>query len=229
MTRVSGVLGQKLGYDNQDAQMDNNVEVLQETHDMIQELQENPAIIVQNVQTSAAAEPSVPQENEMSVDPIPQASGSLPYAEVQLMAQQTLQQNQNLNFSTSTMESEVGKFFVSPLPTPSVLPSPPPLTNKTTSKLPNIPDLFDSLDTFVTKEGPSKANAEATAPAKPSKVEKMAARALGVSTKTHKIACVLAKWTIDVHAPGLVLDPSLFEDPTVFDSDPSSDSGDSTP
>jgi len=155
----------------QDAEMDNNEEVLQETHDMIQEVQENPAIIVQNIQTSAAAEPSLPQENEMSVDPIPQASRSLPSAEIQLLAQQT-PQNQNLNFSTSTMESEDGNFLVSPLPTPSILPSPPPLTNKNTSKLPNIPDLFDSLDTFVTKDGPSKANVEASAPAKPSKAEK---------------------------------------------------------
>ena len=57
----------------------------------------------------------------------------------------------------------------------------------------------------------------------------MAARALRVYTKTHKIACVLAKWTIDVHAPGLVLDPPVFEDPSVFDFEPSSDSGDSTP
>ena len=45
----------------QDAQLHNNEEVLQETHEMIQEIEENPAIIVQNVQTSAAAEPSFPQ------------------------------------------------------------------------------------------------------------------------------------------------------------------------
>jgi hypothetical protein len=215
----------------QDAQLDNNEEVLQETQEMIQELQENPAIIVQNVQTNATAEPNLPQDNAMSVDPIPQASGSLPSAEVQLMAQQT-PQNQNLNFSTSTMESEVGKFFVSPLPTPNVAPSPPPVTNKNTSKLPNIPDLFESLDTFVTKDGPSKEKVEASAPApsaKPSRAEKMAARALRVSTKTHKIACVLAKWTVDVQAPGLAMDPPVFEDPSVFDSEPSSDSGDSTP
>ncbi|XP_039683064.1 uncharacterized protein [Medicago truncatula] len=182
----------------QDAQPENNEEVLQEAHEMIQELQENPAITVQNVQTNASAEPSLPQENEMSVDPIPQASGSLPSDEVHLMAQQT-PQNQNLNFSTSTMESEVGKFFVSPLLTPN---------------------------------GPSKDKVETSAPApstKISKAEKMAARALRVSTKTHKIACVLAKWTIDVHAPGLALDPPIFEDPSVFDSEPSSDSGDSTP
>jgi hypothetical protein len=183
------------------------------------------------VQTNATAEPNLPQDNAMSVDPIPQASGSLPSAEVQLMAQQT-PQNQNLNFSTSTMESEVGKFFVSPLPTPNVAPSPPPVTNKNTSKLPNIPDLFESLDTFVTKDGPSKEKVEASAPApsaKPSRAEKMAARALRVSTKTHKIACVLAKWTVDVQAPGLAMDPPIFEDPSVFDSEPSSDSGDSTP
>ena len=216
----------------QDAQLDNTEEVFQETHEMTQEIQENPAVIVQNVQTSAAAEPSFPQVNEISADPIPQASGSLPSVEVLLMAQQTPQQNQNLNFSTSTMESEAGKFLVSPLPTPSVLPSPPHVTNKNTGKLPNFPDLFESLDTFVTKEGPPKENVEASAPAtsaKPSRAEKLASRALRVSTKTHKIACVLADWTVKVHAPGLALTPPVFEDPSVFDSEPSSDSGDSTP
>jgi len=152
---------------------------------MVQDIQENPAIIVQNVQTSVSAEPSFLQVNEMSADPIPQASGSLPSAEVQLMAQQTPQQNPNLNYSTSTMESEVGNFLVSPLLTPSVLPSPPLITNKNTGKLPNIPDLFESLDTFITKEGPSKEKVEASAPAtstKPSRAEKLASRALRVST-----------------------------------------------
>ena len=158
---------------------------------MIQELQENPTIIVQNVQTSAAAEPSLPQENEMSVDPIPQASGSLPSAEVQLLAKQT-PQNQNLNFSTSTIESEVGKFLVSPLPTPSVLPSPSLLTNKNTIKLPNIPDLFDSLDTFVTKEGPSKANVEASAPPNHQKLKKWLSGLLGSPPRLiRSSACLL--------------------------------------
>jgi len=46
-------------------------------------------------------------------------------------------------------------------------------------------------------------------------------QALWVSTKTHKISCMLAKWTIDVHAPGLAIDPPIFEDPSVFDSEPS--------
>jgi len=130
------------------------------------------------------------------------------------------------------MESEVGNFLVSPSPTPSVLPSPPPITNKNTGKLPNIPDLFESLDTFVTKEGPFKEKVEASAPAtstKPSRAEKLASRALRVSTKTHKIACVLAEWTVKVHAPGLAIHPPVFEDPSVFDSKPSSDSRDSTP
>jgi len=204
----------------QDTQLENNEEVFQE---LVQDIQENLEIIVQNVQTNVAVEPNFPRENEMSADPIPQASGSLPSAEVQLMAHLTPEQNRNLNFSTSTMESEVEKFLISPLPTPSVLPSPPPITNKNTGKLPNIPDLFDSLDTFGTKEGPSKTNVEAFASAKPSRAEKMATRALRVYTKIHKIACVLAKWTINVHALGLVLDPPVFEDPT------SSDSRDFTP
>lgn len=111
------------------------------------------------------------------------------------------------------MESEVGKFFVYPLPTPTVLPSPPPFTNKNTSKLPNIPYLFDSLDTFVTKEATSKEKVEVSAhapSAKPSRAEKMVVRALRVSTKTHKNACVLAKWTIVVHVPGLAIHPPVF-------------------
>ena len=48
-----------------------------------------------NLITSAAAEPSFPQMNEMSADPIPQASRSLPSVDVLLMAQQTPQQNHN--------------------------------------------------------------------------------------------------------------------------------------
>ena len=54
-------------------------------------------------------------------------------------------------------------------------------------------------------------------------------RALRVATKTHKIVCVLANWTKDVHAPGLAVDKPVFYDPTVFESEPSSDYGDSTP
>ena len=52
---------------------------------------------------------------------------------------------------------------------------------------------------------------------------------LRVATRTHKIVCVLANWTKDVHAPGLAVDKPVFDDPTVFESEPSSDSGDSTP
>jgi len=57
----------------------------------------------------------------------------------------------------------------------------------------------------------------------------MATRVLRVSTKTHKIAYVLGQWTRDVHAPGLAIAPPIFDDPIVFESEPSSDSGDSTP
>jgi len=57
----------------------------------------------------------------------------------------------------------------------------------------------------------------------------MASWALRVSTKTHKIACVLADWTVKVHAPGLAIQPPVFDDPSIFDSEPSSGSGDSTP
>ena len=89
--------------------------------------------------------------------------------------------------------------------------------------------LFDSLNTFVTTNKEKAEASGAAAPAKPSRAEKLASRALRVSTKTHKIACVLADWTIKVHAPGLAIPPPVFEDPTVFDSEPSSDSGDSTP
>jgi len=60
--------------------------------------------------------------------------------------------------------------------------------------------LFDSLNTFITT---NKEKVEKSGQAKkPSRAEKMAARALRVSTKTHKIVCVLAEWTRDVHAPG---------------------------
>jgi len=123
----------------------------------------------------------------------------------------------------------VSKFFVSSLPTPSTIPSsiPPPPQIKTTQNLPNMSALFDSLNTFVTT---NKEKAESSQKAKnPSKAEKMVARALRVSTETHKIACVLAQWTIDVHAPGLAIAPPVFDDPTIFEFEPSSDYGDSTP
>jgi len=111
-----------------------------------------------------------------------------------------------------------------------VLPSPPPVTNKNTGKLPNIPDLFESLDTFVTKEGPYKEKVSTPATStKPSRAEKLASRALRVSTKTHKIACMLSEWTVKVHAPRLAIPSLVFEDPSVFYSEPSSDSWDSTP
>jgi len=216
----------------QDAQLEINDEVFQQTHGMVQDTQENLEIIVQNVQMNAHVETSFPHVVQLSVDLAPQASGFLPSIEFQLMAQQTPQQTPNPNFSTSTMESQTGKFLISPLPTPTALHSPPPTTKKkNTSKLPNI-SLFDSLDTFVTKEGPSKEKVEDSAPArstKPSRAEKLNFRGFSISTKTHKIACMLAKWTNEVHAPGLVVDPLFFYDPTVFDSKPSSESGDSTP
>jgi len=100
---------------------------------------------------------------------------------------------------------------------------------KTTNKLSNISALFDSVNTFVTANKKKVEASGAAAPAKPSRAEKIASRALRVSTKTHKIACVLVDWTVKVHAPGLASPPPVFEDPTVFDSEPSSDSRDSTP
>jgi hypothetical protein len=89
--------------------------------------------------------------------------------------------------------------------------------------------LFDSLNTFVTANREKSEPSHAAEPAKPSKAEKLAVRALRVSTKTHKIVCALADWTKNVHAPGLAIDPPIFDDPSVFESEPSSDSGDSTP
>ena len=89
--------------------------------------------------------------------------------------------------------------------------------------------LFDSLNTFVTANKEKVEASGAAALAKPSRAEKMAARALRVATKTHKIVCVLANWTKDVHAPGLAVDKPVFDDPTIFESEPSSDFGDSTP
>ena len=147
------------------------------------------------------------------------------------------QPNQNVNFSSSTMGSVAGasNFLVSNLPTPNTIPSytpPPPMRTTTTSKLPNIAALFESLNTFVTANK-EKAEASGAAPpapsSKPSRAEKLASRALRVSTKTHKIVCALADWTVKVHAPGLAIDPPVFDDPSVFESEPSSDSGDSTP
>jgi len=123
----------------------------------------------------------------------------------------------------------INKYFVSSLPTRSIIPSstPPPPQIRTTQNLPNMSALFDSLNTFVTaNKEKAKSSDKAT---EHSKAEKMAARALRVSTKTHKIACVLAQWTKDVHAPGLAIEPPVFDDPTVFEFEPSSDFGDSTP
>ena len=190
-----------------------------------------PVMANQNVQMfddmNASNEPL--QGSQLSADPVPLASGSLPSVEVQLMAQT----GQNVNLSSSTMGSVAGasNFLVSDLPTPKTIPSytPPPPPMKTTNKLPNMAALFDSLNTFVTANKEKAEASGAAAPAKPSRAEKLASRALRVSTKTHKIACVLADWTIKVHAPGLAIPPPVFEDPTVFDSEPSSDSGDSTP
>jgi len=34
---------------------------------------------------------------------------------------------------------------------------------------------------------------------------------------------------MEVHAPGLVVAPPVFDDPSIFESEPSSDYGDSTP
>ena len=194
--------------------------------------QNDQPTIAQNVQDTTNPPENVPNEQieHLSADLNPLASGSLPSAEVQLLAQK----NQNVNVSTLTMGSTAGinKYLVSPLPTPNIVPlSPPPIT-KTNKKLPDIPDLFESLDTFVSSEGPSKEKAQASAaapPAKPSRAEKLASRALRVSTKTHKIACVLANWTVKVHAPCLAIPPHVFYDPSIFESEPSSDSGDSTP
>ncbi|KEH38062.1 hypothetical protein MTR_2g460520 [Medicago truncatula] len=63
--------------------------------------------------------------------------------------------------------------------------------------------LFGSLNTFVTANKEKVDASGDAAPAKPSKAEKMAARALRVATKTHKIVCALSNWTRDVHAPSL--------------------------
>ena len=200
-----------------------------------QDVEDIPSMTNQNVQMfddqNASNEPLPAQGSQLSADPMPLASGSLPSEEVQLMAQT----GQNVNLSSSTMGSVAGasNFLVSKLPTPDTIPSytppPPPMKTTTTSKLPNMTALFDSLNTFVTANKEKSDASGDAAPAKSSKAEKMAAMALRVATKTHKIVCVLANWTMDVHAPGLAVDKPVFDDSTVFESEPSSDSGDSTP
>jgi len=176
-----------------------------------QDAEENQLFSDQNIDQNASNEPV------MSADPVPLASRSLPFEEVQLMAQTT----QNVNISSSTMGSITGasNFLVSDFPTPNTIPlntlPPPPI--KTTDKLPNMSALFDSLNTFVTAIKEKVEASGAAAPAKPSKAEKIASRELRVSIKTHKIACVLTYWTFKVHAPGLAIPPPVFEDPTVFD------------
>jgi len=165
----------------------------------------------------------------MSAYPVPLASGSLPSEEVQLMAQLA----QHVNLFSSTMGSVAGgsNFLVSYLPTPNTIPSftPPPPPMKAKNKLPNMSSLFDSLNTFVTANKEKAEASGAAAPAKPSRAEKLASRALRVSTKTQNIACVLADWTFKVHAPGLAIPPPVFDDQSIFDAEPSSDSGDFTP
>jgi len=230
------------GENFQDAQEESEhiqeVNTLQETATLDQNVDQN---VIEDVAQNVPTEPV----EQLSVDPNPLVSRSLLYEEIQVLAQpgqnvqndqnvqsaQNLDQCQFVNLSTSTMGSTAGisKFFVSSFPTPITIPSstPPPPQIKTTQNLPNMSALFDSLNTFVTsnKEKTESSNKDK----KPSKAEKMAARALRVSTKTHKIADVIAQWTRDVHAPGLAIAPPIFDDPTIFESEPSSDSGDSTP
>jgi len=194
----------------------------------VQDAENVQVLADQNVDQNASNEPLLSQD-QLSTDPIPMDFRSLPSMEVQHMAQTV----QNVNMSSSTMGPVAGasNFLISPLPTPNTIHSstPPPPPIKTTNKLPKMSALFYSLNTFVTT---NKEKAEASGvvpPAKPSRVEKLAYRALKVSTKTHKIACVLANWTVNVHAPGLAIPPPIFDDPTVFDSEPYSDYRDSTP
>ncbi|KEH17115.1 hypothetical protein MTR_0043s0140 [Medicago truncatula] len=171
------------------------------------------------------------QGGQLSADPAPLASGSLPSIEVQLMAQTA----QNVNLSSSTMGSVVGasNFLVSDLPTPNTIPSytpqPPQIKTTTTSKLPNMSAFFDSLNTFVIANIEKVEPSGVAPPAKTSRAEKRASKALRVSAKTHKIVCALADWTVKVHAPGLAISPPIFDDPSLFEAEPSSDSGDSTP
>jgi len=124
----------------------------------------------------------------MLADPVSLASGSLPSEEVQLMAQT----GQNVNLSSSTMGSVAGasNFLVSDLPTPNTIPSytppPPPMKTTTKSKLPNMTALFDSLNTFVTANKEKAEVSGAAAPAKPSRAEKIASRALNVTPRFPK-------------------------------------------
>lgn len=217
----------------EDVNTDFNNEVFQDGQGTTQHVQEPAAVqnvevskdqnveipaedipVSQNVQVSAdlnaSNEPLPAQGSQLSADPTPLASRSLPSVEVQLMAQP----DQNVNISSSTMGSVAGasNFLVSNLPTPNTIPSstppPPPIKTTTTSKLSNMAALFDSLNTFVTanKEKVEASNVAPSAPpAKPSRAEKLASRALRVSTKTHKIVCSLADWTVKVHAPGLAI------------------------
>jgi len=131
--------------------------------------------------------PTKPVE-QLSADPNPLASGSLPSEEVQLLVQpgqnvqldQKVQSAQNMehaqfvNLTTSTMgfTASIRKYLVSSLPTPNTIPSstPPPPQIKTTHNLPNMSALFDSLNTFVTA---NKEKAETSVQAKkPSRAEK---------------------------------------------------------
>jgi len=100
-------------------------------------------------------------------------------------------------------------FLISPLPTPNTIPNsiPPPPRYQ-------VYLTFLSLNTIVIEGGPSNKEKDeasgAALPGKPSRAEKLASRALRVSTKTHKMVCVLAKWTVEVHASGLAIPPSVF-------------------
>ena len=137
----------------EDVNTDFNNEVFQDGQDTTQHVQE-PAVgqnvevseaqnveipaedvpVSQNDQVSvglnASNEPLLAQGSQLSADLVPMASGSLPSAEVQLMAQT----GQNVNLSSSTMGSVAGtsNFLVSNLPTPDTIPSytpPPPLAS----------------------------------------------------------------------------------------------------
>ncbi|KEH17462.1 hypothetical protein MTR_0014s0490 [Medicago truncatula] len=225
-----------LEQENVEAHPDFDLNIEDTTNDLYEELFQD-----------AQGENIQQDDQNLSADPNPLGSGSLPSEKVQLLAQtgqnvqrdqnvpsaQNMEQAQFVNLSTSTMGSTAGisKYLVSSLPTPSTIPSftPPPPQTKTTQNLPNMSSLFDSLNTFVTANKRKADVSGDAAPAKPSKAEKMVARALRVATKTHKIVCALANWTRDVQAPGLAVDKPVFVDPTVFESEPSSDSRDSTP
>ena len=114
----------------------------------VREDQNVQVIADQNIDQNASNEPLLSQD-QLSADPVPLASRSLPSMEAQLMAQP----NQNINLSSPTMGSDAGasNFLISPLPTPHIIPSfTPPPTIKTTTKLSSMHDLFDFLNTFVT-------------------------------------------------------------------------------